>query len=169
MSTPTNDASAESLVSIEPRLALHQLAPAASRAMIALSQAVAEGGVGHTVLELVKTRVSQINGCAYCLDMHTLDARAYGETEQRLHALAAWRDAPFFTARERAALALAEAMTELSGGVGVPDAIYEEAAAQFDDADLAQLIWAITTINAWNRIGVTARLQAGRHAPRGSN
>ncbi|MDQ8044279.1 MAG: carboxymuconolactone decarboxylase family protein [Solirubrobacteraceae bacterium] len=166
MSTTTQDpTTTEPYVAVEARLPIARLAPAASRAMLELSRASSEGGVGHTILELVKTRVSQINGCAYCLDMHTLDARAYGETDQRLHTLAAWHDAPFFTARERAALGLAEAMTRIADG-GVTDAVYAEAAAQFDEADLAQLIWAITVINGWNRIAITARLEAGHHTPR---
>jgi AhpD family alkylhydroperoxidase len=165
MTTTHASRPADAPVKIEPRLPIAKLAPEASRAMYALSQASAQGGVGHTILELVKTRVSQINGCAYCLDMHTLDARAYGESEQRLATLAAWHDAPFYTARERAALALAEAMTQISGR-GVPDAVYDEVAAQFDEADLAQLIWAITVINGWNRIAITSRLEPGHHTPR---
>lgn len=151
------------VVPTQPRLNLGKASREAYRAMVVLSAAAEAGGPGHTILELVKTRVSQINGCAYCLDMHTIDARAYGETEQRLHALAAWREAPFYTARERAALGLAESMTRLTDGP-VHDAEYDAAAAVFPEGELAHLIWAITVINGWNRIALVAQLEAGHHA-----
>jgi len=106
--------------------------------------------------ELVRVRASQLNGCAYCIDMHSKDARAIGETEQRLYALPAWRETPFFTERERAALALAESIT-LAARDHVPAAIYREAAAHFDEDELAALISLIVTINAWNAIGVSTR------------
>ncbi len=108
------------------------------------------------LLELIKIRASQLNGCAFCIDLHTREARAHGETEQRIYALSAWRETPFFTDRERAALAFIEAITLLQDG-HVPDEVYAEAARHFDDAELAQLIWAAVVINAWNRVGVATR------------
>ncbi len=104
--------------------------------------------------ELVRIRASQLNGCAFCLDMHTKDARAAGETEQRIYALSAWRETPFFSARDRAALALTESVT-LMASAHVPDADFEQAAAEFSEAELAALISLITMINAWNAIGVS--------------
>ena len=109
------------------------------------------------LLELVRIRASQINGCAFCLDLHTRDARGQGETEQRLHTLAAWRETPFFTERERAALALTEAVTLVHDG-RVPDAVYAEAAEVFDENQIAALIWAATVINAYNRIAIATRM-----------
>jgi AhpD family alkylhydroperoxidase len=109
-------------------------------------------------------RVSQINGCAFCIDMHSKDARAAGEQEQRLYALNAWRETPFYSPRERAALALAEEMTNLSTN-HVPDAAYEEAARYFEPKELAQLIWCVTIINAWNRIAITSRMVPGSYQP----
>jgi AhpD family alkylhydroperoxidase len=132
-------------------------------AMGALSQTVAASDLDDSLQELVRIRASQINRCAYCLDMHTKDARHRGESEQRLHTLAAWRDAPFFSDAERAALALTEAITLLPGGV--PDETVEEAEAHFEPAALAQLVYTIVVINAWNRIAVTARLPVGQYKP----
>ncbi|MEP6665149.1 MAG: carboxymuconolactone decarboxylase family protein, partial [Nocardioidaceae bacterium] len=106
--------------------------------------------------ELVRARASQLNGCAYCVDMHARDALAAGDTERRLFALPVWRETPFFTARERAALALCEAVTRLADH-RVSDEVYDEAARQFSEQELADVIWAITVINAWNRLGATAR------------
>jgi len=114
-------------------------------------------------MELVKIRVSQINGCAYCLDMHTKDARALGETEQRIYALSAWRETPFFTDRERAALAWAEANTLLPQGVS--QQLFEEAREYFSEAQLANLTLAIATINAWNRFGVSFAPVPGSYQP----
>uniref|UniRef100_A0AAU2V030 Carboxymuconolactone decarboxylase family protein n=1 Tax=Streptomyces sp. NBC_00003 TaxID=2903608 RepID=A0AAU2V030_9ACTN len=108
------------------------------------------------LLELVRSRVSQLNGCAYCVDLHTRDARTAGETEQRLYALPVWRETPFFTDRERAALERAEAATSLTEGP-VTNEVYGRAAAEFTEVELAELIWTITVINAWNRLGATAR------------
>jgi len=123
-----------------------------------------QSGLEHSLLELVKTRVSQINGCAYCLDMHTKDARAAGETEQRLYLLSAWRETRFFSPRERAALAWAEAVTQL-GGHGVPDAVYDEARAQFDEKALVDLTLAIVAINGWNPLAIPFRSEAGSYQP----
>jgi AhpD family alkylhydroperoxidase len=130
-----------------------------------MEAAVRESGFDLTIFELVKTRASQINQCAYCIDMHTKDARANGETEQRLYALSAWRETPFFTERERAALALTEAVT-LVAETHVPDGVVEDAQKHFDEAELTQLVFAITTINAWNRLAITARLPVGAYQPR---
>jgi AhpD family alkylhydroperoxidase len=134
-------------------------------AMQALESAVRGSGLDLTIFELVKTRASQINGCAFCIDMHTKDARANGETEQRLYALSAWRETPFFTEKERAALALTEAVT-LVAETHVPDEVVEEAQQHFDEAELSQLVFAIVTINAWNRLAITARTPVGGYQPR---
>lgn len=144
-----------------PRLSASALAPAACRAMVALDGAVE---LDSALRDLVSLRASILNGCAYCVDMHTLDARARGESEQRLFAVAAWQEAPFFSERERAALALTDDVT-LVADTHVPREVYEVAARHFQDAELAQLIWAIVTINAWNRIGVTTRMRAGEYEP----
>ncbi|MFJ6380204.1 carboxymuconolactone decarboxylase family protein [Kitasatospora sp. NPDC092039] len=140
----------------EQRLRMDKLAPAFYQAMVAVDRASREG-LDPVLAELVKVHASMINGCAFCIDMHATDARGHGEREHRLLALPAWRETPFFTARERAALALTESVTLLTRG-HVPDAVYAEAAAQFDETELAQLIALITTINAWNRIGVSTRM-----------
>ncbi|WP_446678439.1 carboxymuconolactone decarboxylase family protein [Actinomadura alba] len=124
--------------------------------MNALDAASRDTRLETSLLELVRTRASQINGCAYCVDLHNRDARKAGEDERRLLALPVWRDAPFFTVRERAALELAEAMTRLSDGP-VTDEVFAAAAAEFTEVELAELIWTITVINAWNRLGATAR------------
>jgi AhpD family alkylhydroperoxidase len=138
------------------RVDLHEKAPDFYRAMIALDKA-ASAGLDPVVRELVRVRVSQLNGCAYCVDKHSADARALGVTEQKLTGLTVWRETPFFTARERAALDLAEAVTEL-GGHGVADSVYDGAAALFDDDELPRLLAMCVTMNAWNRIGVTCRI-----------
>lgn len=130
------------------------------RAMAELDQAATKeldnAGLDALLRELVRIRTSQLNGCAYCIDMHAKDARAAGETEQRIYALPAWRETPYFTDRERAALALTESVT-LMPQTHVPDADFAEAAGQFSQAELGALISLIVTINAWNAIGVTAR------------
>ncbi|MBD0689852.1 carboxymuconolactone decarboxylase family protein [Streptomyces sp. CBMA123] len=138
------------------RLPMARLAPAFYQAMIAVDRASREG-LDPALAELVKVHASMINGCAFCIDMHATDARKNGEQDHRLLSLPAWRETPWFTARERAALALTESVTLLTRG-HVPDAVYDEAAAQFEPAELAQLIALITTINAWNRIGVSTRM-----------
>ncbi|MGH3874254.1 MAG: flavin reductase [Pseudonocardiaceae bacterium] len=139
------------------RLNLPMVVPEVHRAMVAFSQA-AEDKLDPVIGVLVKVRASQLNGCAFCLDLHTREARAAGEREQRLYALAAWRETPFFTDRERAALALTEAVTLLTGG-HVPDDVYQPAAAQFDQIELAHLLWTISAINIWNRMAVATRLR----------
>ncbi|MCM2426632.1 carboxymuconolactone decarboxylase family protein [Streptomyces sp. RKAG337] len=138
------------------RINLMKAAPDVYEAIVALNKAAAHG-LDPVVAELVKIRASQLNGCAFCLDMHTHDASKLGLSEQKLHGIGVWRETPFFTARERAALALSEAVTRL-GEHGVPDDVFDEAARQFDEAELARLIAMCITINAWNRIGVTTRL-----------
>jgi len=125
--------------------------------LVALEAAVAGSGVEQSLIELVKTRASQINGCAFCLHMHTRDARAKGETEERLYLLDAWRESPLYTERERAALGWAEAVT-LVAQTHVPDDTDEQARQHFDEAELVKLTLLVTTINAWNRIAIGFRL-----------
>ncbi|PYI50827.1 carboxymuconolactone decarboxylase family protein [Paenibacillus flagellatus] len=149
---------------MEQRLNMQQLEPKAYEAMYGLERYVRSSSIPKTLLELIKIRASQLNGCAYCIDMHTKDARHYGETEQRIYALNAWRETPFFTPEERAALALTEAVT-LVAETHVPDDVYEEAAKVFEPNLLAQIIMAIVTINAWNRIAVTMRAVPGSYKP----
>lgn len=135
-----------------------------TRALFALSQETA-AQIEPSLFELVKIRASQINGCAYCLDMHTKDARAAGETEQRIYALSAWRETPFFTDRERAALEWTEAVTRL-GDTHVPDEIYQRVAAEFDESELVALTFAVIVINSWNRLAVSFRAPVGTYQPR---
>ncbi|MFJ3619078.1 carboxymuconolactone decarboxylase family protein [Streptomyces iakyrus] len=143
------------------RVALKKITPDVSAAMGSLHAAAVsaaqEAKLEPELLELVRIRASQINGCAFCLDLHTRDARERGETEQRIHTLNAWRETPFFTERERAALALTEAVTLVHDG-RVPDAVYAEAAGVFDENQIATLIWAATVINAYNRIAIATRM-----------
>lgn len=138
--------------------------PETFKAMLGLSAATKNSGLEPKLLELVRIRASQINGCAYCLDMHTQDARALGETEQRLHLLSAWREAPFYTDRERAALTWTEAVTKVSD-THVPDDVYNEVRAHFSEKETVDLNWAVVTINAWNRIAVSFRIPAGTYSP----
>ncbi|MFF3936178.1 carboxymuconolactone decarboxylase family protein [Streptomyces phaeofaciens] len=148
-----------------PRLPWAQHAPEVFQAMVRLDGA-ARKGVDPTLYELVKIRASQINHCAYCLDMHTKDALAAGESVERIVQLAAWEESRhFYTEKELAALALTEAVTVLTEGF-VPDEVYDTAAKHFEEAELAHLIAAITVINAWNRFGVTARMVPGHYHPR---
>lgn len=139
-------------------------APEGISAMRGLEHYVRTSGLEHSLLELVKTRVSQINGCAFCIDMHTKDARAAGESEQRLYALPAWRETPFYSTRERAALLWAETLTELSRR-GVPEDVYEEARQSFSEKDLVNLTLAIVAINGWNRLAVPFRKPPGSYEP----
>ena len=121
-------------------------------------------GLEPALLELVRIRASQVNGCAYCIDMHTKDARAAGETEERIYALNAWQEAPFYTERERAALAVTEAVTLVHDG-RVPDDVYRAAAEVFKEAELAALIWVGVVINAYNRIAISTRMEPGKYQP----
>jgi AhpD family alkylhydroperoxidase len=132
--------------------------------MYSLQKYVNECGLENSLLELVKTRASQINGCAFCIDMHTKDARAHGETEQRLYGLSAWRETPFYTDRERAALAWTEAVTLISEG-HVPDDVFEQARSQFSDEELVNLTTAVVAINGWNRFSIAFRVPAGTYQP----
>ena len=139
--------------------------PEAREAMLAVQRAVDGSCLEEELLELVRIRASQINGCAYCLDMHTKDARAIGVEEQRLHLLAAWREAPCYSSRERAALRWREAVTRLSE-TGAPDDAYEEVAAQFSPLEVVALTLAIVAINGWNRLAVSMRTAVGRYVSR---
>jgi AhpD family alkylhydroperoxidase len=132
--------------------------------MFSLSSA-AEASLERRLFELVKIRASQINGCAYCIDMHTKDARLAGETEQRIYALNAWRETPFFTDRERAALEWTEAVTRVAD-THVPDEIHARVAAQFDEAELVALTFAVVVINSWNRLAISFRAPAGTYQPK---
>lgn len=147
------------------RINFKRLVPAAYRAMLGLESYVHETGLEPSLLELVKMRASQINGCAYCLDMHSKDARAAGETEQRLYLLNAWQEAPFYTERERAALAWTEAVT-LVNQSHVPEDVYQQTRAHFSEKELVDLTIAIVAINAWNRLEVSFRGVAGRYTPK---
>ncbi|HYB09875.1 MAG TPA: carboxymuconolactone decarboxylase family protein [Alphaproteobacteria bacterium] len=143
---------------MEERIRYYSVAPDAVKAMRGVQAYVDGCGLEHSLLELVKLRASQINGCAYCVDLHTRDARKAGETERRLYAVAVWEEAPFFTARERAALAWTEAVTLIARD-HVPDAVYEEAREEFSEKELVDLTMAIVAINGWNRIAVSFRQQ----------
>jgi AhpD family alkylhydroperoxidase len=151
------------------RLEFGSLAPGFLRAMTQLDRAATKeldlAGVDPRVRELVRIRASQLNGCAYCIDMHTKDARAIGETEQRIYALPAWRETPFFTDRERAALAFTETVTMLAD-THVPDEAYAAVAAEYSEQEVAALISLIVMINAWNAVGVATRCwEPGSYQP----
>lgn len=138
--------------------------PVAYRAMLQLEQYVRGSGINPTLLELIKIRASQINGCAFCIDMHTKDARLQGETEQRIYALNGWRETPFFTPKERAVLALTEALTLIATD-RVSDALYQEVSQFFSPEQIANLLLAIITINGWNRIVIATRAIPGTYEP----
>lgn len=141
---------------MQPRLSPLRVAPDAIAAVAALSKYVESCGLEPELLELVKTRASQINGCAFCLQMHTRDARARGETEERLYLLDAWRESPLYSPRERAALAWTEALTRIAE-THAPDEVYSEAQAQFSEEELVKLTVAIGVINTWNRLAIGFR------------
>ena len=147
---------------MEARLEYRKFSPEALQAMQALEKYIAGCGLDHKFVHLLKLRASQINGCAFCIDMHSIDARAAGETEQRLYALNAWRETPFFTDRERAGLAWIEAVT-LVAQTHVPDEVYEEALAHFSEKEIVDLTYVAMTINAWNRMAVATRALPGRY------
>jgi AhpD family alkylhydroperoxidase len=136
----------------------------AFRAMLGVERALAHSSFEKSLRELVKVRVSQINGCAYCIDMHWKDARAAGESEQRLYSLPAWRETPYFSDRERAGLRLAEELTRLSDRA-LPEEVHQEAREAFDEQELNDLTWAIASINAWNRVNVGLRTVPGDYQP----
>ncbi|MDA8109491.1 MAG: carboxymuconolactone decarboxylase family protein [Betaproteobacteria bacterium] len=146
------------------RLDYRTASPEALKTYRCLESYVRGCGLEPKLLELVRSRVSQINGCGYCLDMHTKDARAAGEDEQRLYLLSAWRDAPCYSERERAALAWAEALTTISQG-DVSDALYEQARRHFDEKQLVDLTLAVIAINGWNRIAIAFRTPVGSYQP----
>lgn len=146
------------------RIDYRRVAPAAVQAMTGMQKYVDDCGLEGSLLNLVKLRASQINGCAYCVDMHTLDARAIGETEQRLYAVAVWEEAPFFSDRERAALAWTEEVTLISK-TKASDAAYAEARRPFSEKELVDLTMAIIAINGWNRLAASFRAVAGRYHP----
>ncbi|MEB2313730.1 MAG: carboxymuconolactone decarboxylase family protein [Sorangiineae bacterium] len=147
------------------RINYAEASPDSLAAMMALETHVARSSLERPLVELVKMRASQLNGCAYCLDMHSKDARAAGETEQRLYLLNAWREAPFYTPRERAALAWTEALTLISKGE-VPDALYQEVRAQFSEKELVELSIAVIAINGWNRLAIPFRAEPGHYQPK---
>jgi AhpD family alkylhydroperoxidase len=146
------------------RVDYYKVAPGGVKALQALEQYLRASGLEPALIELVKVRASLMNGCAYCVDVHTKDARAKGETEPRLFAVSVWRETPFFSLRERAALAWTEAVTDI-GHNGVTDALYDEARAQFTEKELVDLSLAVIAINAWNRLAVTFRSAVGNYKP----
>ena len=141
---------------MKPRMNFYQAAPETIDALNALENKVKGSGLEQSLIELVKTRASQINGCAFCINMHTQDARKHGETEQRLYLLNAWREAPVYTERERAALAWTVAVTLISE-THAPDDVYEQVRGQFSEAEAVNLTMLIATINAWNRLAISFR------------
>jgi AhpD family alkylhydroperoxidase len=151
---------------MEPRLNFYKAAPDATKAMRGLKHYINQSsGLEPSLRELVKIRASQINGCAYCIDMHTKDARAAGETEQRIYALNAWRETPFFTGRERAALEWTEAITLIADG-HAPDELFFRVREYFDEEKLVNLTLAIVAINGWNRLAIAFRSVPGSYEPR---
>jgi len=147
---------------MESRINPFKVDPKAYQAMSALQAYVDSTGLERPLMELVKMRASQINGCAYCLDMHSKDARALGETEQRIYLLDAWRESPFYTERERAALEWTEAVTLISES-HAPDELYERVKQHFTDTELVSLTLAIATINSWNRLSISFRITPGHY------
>ena len=149
---------------MEQRINALEKGQGALKAMLGLSTYLAKSSIEKNLLHLIEYRVSQINGCAYCLDMHSKDLRHGGETEQRIYTIAAWRETPFFSARERAALAWAESVTLLQEG-HVPDGVYEEVRKEFSEEELIDLTLAVATINSWNRINIALRTTPGTYEP----
>jgi len=149
---------------MQSRFNYSKLSPGGYQAMLALEKYLAQCSLEENLLHLIKLRVSQINGCAFCLDKHWKDLRAHGETEQRLCSLNAWRECPYYTDRERAALAWAEALTLITQG-HAPDTVYAEASAHLTEQELSDLTFAVTTINAWNRIAISSRTVPGTYQP----
>jgi AhpD family alkylhydroperoxidase len=149
---------------VEPRIDYLKSARGAYHAMLGIEHYLEQSGLEESLQNLVKLRVSQINGCAYCIDMHWKDLRVAGETEQRLYGLDAWEESPYYTDRERAALAWAESVTNIRDG-HVPDAVFEHVKNFFNDKELADLTLAITAINSWNRLSIAARTVAGTYQP----
>ena len=149
---------------MQPRMAYAKVAPGVYKTMLALESYLSDCGLERALLDPVRMRASQINGCAFCIDMHWKDLRAAGESEQRLYELNAWRETPFYTDRERAALAWTEAVTLITEG-HVPDEVYAQARAQFSEAELANLTLAVVAINGWNRLAISFRTVPGTYQP----
>jgi AhpD family alkylhydroperoxidase len=149
---------------MEPRVDYQRAFPEGVQGMLHLEAIIRRSGLEPLLYELVKIRASQLNGCSYCIDMHTKDARAKGETEQRIYALSAWQEGPFFTERERAALAWTEAITNIQDG-HASEEVYVQARLQFTAEELAKLTFAITQINSWNRIAIAFRPEVGGYQP----
>jgi AhpD family alkylhydroperoxidase len=143
-----------------------KIAPGAYKAMASLEAYLHGSGLDPALVHVLKLRASQLNGCAYCIDMHWKDARAGGESEQRLYGLDAWRESPYYTERERAALRWTEALTNVQDG-HVSDSVYDAVRGHFSDKELADLTWAIAAINAWNRVAIAFRSEAGTYRPPG--
>lgn len=140
-------------------------APGGYQAILNLEKYIRGCGLEESLLHLVKMRASQINGCAFCIDMHSKDARAQGETEQRLYGLSAWRETPYYSDRERAALAWTEALTRIADTQDVSDVVYDEVCSHFSNEELANLSFAVTTINTWNRLAISFRTPVGTYQP----
>ena len=151
---------------MQPRIKIATVNPGAFQAMLGLETYLRGCGLDVKLLDLIKLRVSQINGCAYCIDMHWKDLRAAGESEQRLYGLDAWRESPYYTERERAALAWAEAVTRVTDG-HVPDEVFEEARRHFNEDELANFTLGVVAINGWNRLSIAFRAEAGTYQPAG--
>jgi AhpD family alkylhydroperoxidase len=149
---------------MQPRVDYRRYAPDAVKSMLALEKYIAESGLDPKLVHLVKMRASQINGCAYCLDMHSIDARAAGESEQRLYTLEAWRETPFFTDRERAALAWTESLT-LIAQTHAPDDVYEDVKKHFTEKEIVDLTFVVGAINLWNRLAISSRAVPGHYRP----
>lgn len=150
---------------IKERLDYGKVYPEALNAMLQLEKFTASSGIEKSLYELIKIRASQLNGCAYCLDMHFKDARKAGETEQRLYSLTAWRETPFYTGRERAALEWTEALTLIPQKV-VPDLLYDSVRRFFDEKEMVAITMAIVTINSWNRLAIGFRTVPGSYQPK---
>jgi len=149
---------------MQPRIDYRKYAQQPLQSMLALEKYLAESGLDGKLVHLVKMRASQINGCAYCLDMHSIEARGAGESEQRLYTLDAWRETPFFNNRERAALAWTEALTLISQ-THAPDAVFEEVKQHFSEKEIVDLTLVIGTINLWNRLAISLRAVPGHYKP----
>lgn len=149
---------------MESRIALAKVAPGAYRAMLGLEEYLNQSGLERSLIDLVKLRGSQVNGCAYCIDMHWKDLRALGESEQRLYGLDAWEESPYYSDRERAALAWTEEVTNIRDG-HVRDEVYENVRKHFSEKELADLTLAVAAINAWNRLAISARTEPGKYQP----
>lgn len=149
---------------MESRIAYLKVAPGAYKAMLGLEEYLHQCGLEESLLDLAKLRASQVNGCAYCIDMHWKDLRAAGESEQRLYGLDAWEESPYYSDRERAALAWTEAVTNIRDG-HVRDEVHEDVRRHFSEKELADLTLAVAAINAWNRLAISARTEPGKYAP----